>query len=216
MRKFGLGLLAAVMSIGALTACGGPAVTYRPAAYGENGQCYYVSSPAEVYGLQRDGYCPSSWSPVLMPLAWHLMYAPYYSSPAYYGTFVPAASRTVFISTQTTFVNTHQSEIKTAVGSARYKGSNGKTVPGTKFGTRTFSGGGSRGGFGGGSNRKTCGLSSNGGYAYKGGGSTGGGGFGGGGSRGGFSGSTGGSRSSTTGGSRTSTTGGSKSRTGGC
>lgn len=216
MKRVILAAMAAALMATGLAACGHNDVTYRPAAYGENGHCYYVESPSEVYGLQRDHYCQSSWTPMLMPLAWHLMYAPYYSSPAYYGTFVPAASRTVFISHQTTFVNTHQSEIKTAVKSAKYKGSNGKTVPGSKFGTRTFSGGGSRGGFGGGSNRKTCGM----GEVQvpvtiigtKGGG---GGGFGGGGSRGGFSGgSRTTSRSGTSGGSGGSTT--KRTSTGGC
>jgi hypothetical protein len=204
MRKILLALLAAGMLVSTLAACGGgDNVSYRPAAYGENGHCYYVEDPSEVYGLERDGYCHRDWTPMLMPLYWHMMYAPYYSSPAYYGRFVPRQSRTVFISHQTTFVNSHQSEIKSAVKTATYQGSNGKKVSGSTFGTRTFTGGGSRGGFGGGSNRKTCGMAQSTGsldLVMRGGGS---GGHSGGGSRGGSSRS--GSRSGS---------GGSKSRSG--
>lgn len=152
-------LIGAVMMVAGLTACGNSDAVYRPAAYGENGHCYYVDSPDEVYGLQRDGYCPNTWVPMLMPTYWHLMYAPYYSSPAYYGTFVPASRRTTYITVQKTYVNTHQSQIKSAVKSAKYKDAKtGKTVPGSKFGTRTFTGGTGRGGFGSGSGRKTCSL----------------------------------------------------------
>lgn len=210
-----LSLVAGALVFGGATACGGgQPVSYAPVAYGQNGLCYYVNSPAEVVALQAQGLCPHSWTPFLMPLLWHQQYYPYYSSPAYYNYYVPVATRTVYVQQQTVFKTQYASQIKTASASAKYKGSNGKVVTGNKVSPAKF-GGGSRSGGGGGSRSKTCGMAQSGGdltLVMKGGGGFGGGG----GSRGG---SSGGSRGGSSGGSRSSTSGGGskpRSGSGGC
>lgn len=116
-------------------------LTYAPAAYGVPGHCYYADSPAEAIALQAAGLCPSSWVPTLMPLAWHEEYWDYYDSPAYYDTYVPVRSRTVYVTRETTFGHANQTAITTRSKSASYKSSSGKTVKGstltgkTKFGS---------------------------------------------------------------------------------
>jgi hypothetical protein len=154
-----LGRLAAVLTVvavigAAVAGCGSNTpVTYSPAAYGANGTCYYLNSPAEVTALQNAGLCPRSWVAGPMPLAWEEMYYPYYSSPAYYDTYVPVSVRHVYVTRVTTFGSTHSSAIKTQSARATYKSSTGKTVTGqtvtvskAKFGSGTVSkslGGGS-------------------------------------------------------------------------
>lgn len=211
-------LISAVLMLTGLTACGHNDMSYRPAAFGQSGQCYYVDNPAEAIALQQAELCPSSWIPTVMPLFWHQQYAYYYDYPGYYNRFVPVSSRTIYVTHAHTFENTYRSQIKTASKTAQFRGSDGKTYTGNKIkvGPKTFTGGSNKGGFSGGSNKsKTCGMSQS-GYAYKGGGTTGGtsggsSGFSGGGNRGGYSGgSKGGSSGSTSGGTtrRTSSTGG--------
>jgi hypothetical protein len=139
-----------------LTGCSSrPAATYAPAAYGQNGQCYYLDDPYEAQQLLAAGLCPAGWVPAPMPLSWEEMYFSYYDSPAYYSRYVLVSHRTVYISHETAFHTTYASQISAASKSATYKGSNGKTVTGTtskmKFSTGTGStskaGGGSlRGG----------------------------------------------------------------------
>jgi hypothetical protein len=127
-----------------LTACGGSGqpVTYAPAAYGANGQCYYVDSPAEAIALERAGLCPPSWHPAPMPVSWLEEYYPYYDSPAYYDTYVPARVRTVYVTRQRSFGASHRSAITTLTRKATYRGSNGSTVRGTKLGGKTRFGSG--------------------------------------------------------------------------
>lgn len=217
-------LVALIASVGLLaTACGGDdnpcGGDCRPSSYGENGRCYYVDSPAEVNGLWERNYCPRTWVPYPMPIYWHDRYAPYYAGPGYYNTFVPVAQRPVYISQQATYVNSRQGEIKSAVAQASYQGANGKTVPGSKFGTTTFPAGGARGGFSGGGAR-ACSLGAPLSLTEKGGGGGhggGGGGFSGGGARGGFSGGGSGSKVGGGGSKGGSDSGGSKTVTkGGC
>ena len=199
MRKLLLPLLAAALTLGGVAACGHDDVTYTPAAYGENGHCYYVEDPHEVDTLWSDGRCDRSWTPTLMPIFWHEMYYPYYSSPAYYNRYVPVATRTVYVQHSTTFYTANKSAILTAEKQATYRGSDGKTVKGNKVAPTRFGGGSRTSGSG---SRTNCGMApiSGAGVLVKGGG---------GGSRGG---SSGGSRSggSTSGGTRRTTT------TGGC
>ena len=76
-----------------------------------------------------------------MPLAWHETYWGFYSPPAYYNVYVPAATRTVYISHETTFHTTYSSQIATASKTATYKGSNGKTVTGPNTAKLKFSSG---------------------------------------------------------------------------
>ncbi len=121
-----VGLLAATA-----TACtSSPAVSYAPAAYGVPGHCYYIDDPAEATALIAAGLCPASWTPTLMPLAWHEEYYNYYASGAYYNTYVPVRYRTVWVSQSTSFYNTNKTTILVVQKQATYKGSNGKTVTG--------------------------------------------------------------------------------------
>jgi hypothetical protein len=207
MRKIVMLPLLALLLVIGLSGCGGgQPVSYAPAAYGQNGQCYYVDDPYEVTVLQQQGLCQRSWTPFLMPLFWHQMYYPYYSSPGYVNTFVVVSHRTTYVTHERSFGNTYKSQISSASKTAKYKGSNGKIVTGNKVNTNNMKG--SRNSGGSGSRTKTCSLgpiSTSAGLLFKGGGG------GGGGSRGG---SSGGSRSSSSGGgSRSgSSSGGSKSR----
>jgi hypothetical protein len=201
MRKMILAVLAAVVMMTGLTACGGDEETYRPAAYGEKGACYYVDDPQEAIELQRAGYCGEKnhyWTPMIMPIFWHQMYYPYYSSPAYYNNYVPVVRRTTYQTNERTFGTTYKSEIKRESAKAKYKSSKGKIVTGNKVKSSQFAGTRNKGGSG--SRTKTCSLSNLDatGFIMKGGG---------GGSR---SGGGGGSRSTT------KTTTKTKTNTGGC
>lgn len=145
MKKFIVAAVAATLTMLGLGACGGGhPTTYTPAAYGQNGYCYYINSPAEALALQSSGLCPHSWAPLLAPLAWQQMYYPYYSSPAYYNHYVPVGVRTVYISHERSFGSTYRSQIATASKSASYRGSNGKVTTYNKIST----GGGTRTSFG--------------------------------------------------------------------
>lgn len=186
MKKFIVAAVAAALTMVGLGSCGSSQPTaYAPAAYGQNGYCYYINSPAEAVALQASGLCPHSWVPLLAPLMWQQMYYPYYSSPAYYNHYVPVSVRTVYVSHERSFGSTYRSRISTLSKTASYRGSNGKvttynkisTGGGTRttFGTKTSTrcdvirpallkskfqrGGGGGGGFGGGS------RSSGGGYS---------------------------------------------------
>lgn len=151
-------LATVILAASVLVGCGGgQAVAYRPISYGENNQCYYVNSPAEVIALQAQGLCQAGWAPTLMPLYWHQRYWNYYSSPSYYNVYVPASSRTVYVASERSWGSINKSSIATASKTATYQGSNGKTVTADKIGVAKY-GGGSRFGpvgtkFGGGSGR---------------------------------------------------------------
>jgi hypothetical protein len=157
-------LLALAAIIGGLLAtlagCSSTPVTYAPAAYGIAGQCYYVQNPAEAVALEAAGLCPSGWVPTLMPLAWHEEYYSYYDSPVYYSRYVPAGSRTVYVSRQKSFGTTYKTRISTLSKTATYKGSNGSTVKGTKVAKAKFGSGTSGTSLGGGSRGKTSGKTS--------------------------------------------------------
>lgn len=130
-RKLAAAAVLAAITAGSAAACGTSSpVTYQPAAYGANGQCYYDEYPAEAAALLASDACQPGWVPAPMPLAWQLMYYPYYSSPAYYGRYVPAGYRTVYVSHETTFRAQHAAAITTASKNAAYKSSSGKTVTG--------------------------------------------------------------------------------------
>lgn len=197
MKRIVLSAIAAVMAVTGLSACGQGSTYYHPAAYGQNGHCYYINNPAEAIALQHAGLCPNTWLPMQAPLAWQEMYYPYYSSPAYYNAYVPVGLRRGYITSEQSFGRTYHSAILTAERSAVYKSNTGKTTTYSKI----SSGGGTRTSFGSGTR---CDVVSNAllkpqfQHPAKGGG---GGGFGGG-SRGGYS---GGSRSGSGSGSRTGT-----------
>lgn len=197
---------------GTLTACGdsdsGVPVSYAPVAYGIPGQCYYVNSPAEAVTLQAAGLCPRSWVPVLMPLAWHMMYASYYDGPGYYNRYVPVGQRNVYINKTTVFEKNYSSGISKASKNATYKGSDGSTIKNPSKTTVQNGGGGGRNSGGG---TRNCGASYPQVQIFSRGGGSGGGG-GGHGSSGG-SGRSGGGGSGRSGGNSGKTSGGSK---GGC
>lgn len=154
-----LAIGAALIGFAALAGCAGTPVTYAPAAYGVPGQCYYVQNPAEAVALEAAGLCPSTWVPTLMPLAWHQMYYGYYDSPVYYDRYVPASSRTAYVSRQRTFGTAYKTKITALSRTATYKGSNGSTVKGAKVARTQFGSGTSGTTFGGGSRGKTNGKS---------------------------------------------------------
>lgn len=127
-----------------------PPVAYTPVTYGETGHCYYVDTPAEAIALTAAGLCPAAWVPAPMPVYWHARYASYYDSPTYYSAYVPQSYRTTYVSRVTVFEKEHVSDIAANRGSARYKGSDGKSYTGAQIkgtnggGSRTSGGGGSR------------------------------------------------------------------------
>lgn len=161
IRRFALLLVGTLTAIAALTGCSHPApVSYAPVAYGEviggAGQCYWDDDPYEAQQLLISGLCPAGWVATPMPLYWHERYFSYYSSPAYYNTYVIASHRTVYVTHETTFRTTYASQITAQAKTATWKGSNGKTVPGTKVNTAKMkfsTGSGSTGQVGGGSLR---------------------------------------------------------------
>lgn len=143
----------AVLALSVLVAACGSNVAYAPAAWGSPGYCYYLVSPYECYG-HHPGV------PVVMPLWWHERYANYYDSPAYVGTYVPRSYRSTATSRARSFERTYRSQINRASRYATWRGSNGKTVSGTKVSRSSAfgSGGGARStGGSGGSLRRSSG-----------------------------------------------------------
>lgn len=108
---------------------------YRPAAFGENGQCYYVQDKSEADAMIADGSCDRSWAATPMPAYWLFMYAPFYHSPAYYDQYVPSHRRNTFISRTNAWEKnpTNIKQIDAAKSRATWKNSEGKTVAGTRI-----------------------------------------------------------------------------------
>jgi hypothetical protein len=154
MKRMLLAVAAVVLAM-AVTACGAGSdnTTYAPAAYGQDGHCYYVDSPDEATALLAAGLCPAGWVAYPAPLAWQETYYSYYSSPSYYNRYVLVSHRTVYVTHETTFHTTYSSQITASSSKATYKGSNGKTVTGTTAKMKFSSGSGSTGKVGGGSLR---------------------------------------------------------------
>lgn len=149
MRLLAVALTAAV-GTGTLTACasGDSDPSYTPAAYyqtvGNVYECYYVDDTQEVSNLIAAGLCPAGAIPTLAPLTWREEYWSYYSSPAYYNTYMPVAYRSHYTSvTVVRFSSTYKTQISAASAKAVYKSSSGATVAGSKVNTKQF-GSGSR------------------------------------------------------------------------
>lgn len=158
-----LALAASTLLAATLAACGSSNnddTTYVPAAYGQQVggvyDCYYTDDVYEVTdpttGLIARGLCPHDSVATVMPLSWEEEYWAYYSSPAYYGTYMPARYRSHYTSvTIVHFSSTYKTQIAAASSRAVYKSSSGQRVTGTskvKFGTGTSQsvhGGGTRG-----------------------------------------------------------------------
>lgn len=152
LKRAGATLTTALVLSTSLAACGS-SPSYRPSAFGENNQCYYVDSPAEVIALQQAGLCPSGWGATRAPSSWLYRYGSYYYSPAYVNHYVPQSSRRSTLSAGSTFLRDHKSDVKNAQRDATYvtvkkNGTVGKTVPGSKIAKQVTSGK-----FGGGSSR---------------------------------------------------------------
>ena len=128
MRKQVLAIAAAGALALPLAGCGQGTQTYQPAAYGQNGQCYYVQSPYEAQQLINQGLCPQGWSPYPMPLYWHEEYDPYYGSQAYANRYVQPAKKAAYLAAATAFYKSHKTQIDAAVKKAAYKLKNGKVT----------------------------------------------------------------------------------------
>ncbi len=152
-----VGALAMTGLVGCGASSGDP--SYTPAAYyqtvGDVNDCYYVTSPAEAASLISAGLCPAGSVAYQMPVSWEEEYYDYYSSPAYYNTYIPVSSRSIYVNyTRVSFHTKYSTQITKASSKAVYKSSSGGTVSGSKVAIKSF-GGGSRtssgSGYGGGS-----------------------------------------------------------------
>lgn len=160
IRRLALLLVGALTAIAALTGCSSAPVSYAPDAYGVQVggvyDCYYVNNAAEVQTLMANGLCPAGSVAYRMPESFLNEYFSYYDSPAYYNTYVPVAYRTSYESTYHVYYVQHTTVINAASKSATWKGSNGKTVSGSKVNTAKMkfsTGSGSKSTVGGGSLR---------------------------------------------------------------
>jgi hypothetical protein len=105
---------------------------YTPSAYYQTVnnvyECYYINSMDEAYALENVGLCPRYAIPTLMPVSWEETYWDYYSSPAYYNTYVPLAYRRTYVNvTCVHFHQTYSSQITKLTRTAVYKSSKGGT-----------------------------------------------------------------------------------------
>lgn len=162
--------LAALVCVSVVAGCGASgsdSAYYTPAAYyqtiGGVNECYYASTPLEVADLINAGLCPRNSVATIMPLSWEEEYWAYYSSPAYYNTYMPVSYRSHYTSvTIVSFSRTYSKQITTAETHAVYKSSTGKTTTGTsklKFGSSSGTGTTSKAVHGGGSGTTTsCSL----------------------------------------------------------
>ena len=192
MKRRSQGLIALVAAAGlvmGLAACTDDS-SYEPAAYGQNGQCYYVQNPQEATVLLQDHKCLSGWTPTLMPESWLLMYYAFYSSSFYRNTYVPSSYRSTYSSKLNSFYSANKTTITQQASKGTYRDSSGQKVSGKqagitigKSGSSTI-GGKSGGTFGtksggsgvGGGTKSGGGLSGSksGGTGFKSGGSSGG------------------------------------------
>lgn len=129
-RKFVLPVMLCLVISASFVACN-ESVSYAPSAYGEHNHCYYAYDPAEVIALQQAGLCPRTWVAYPMPVYWHAMYYPYYSSPVYYDRYIPAQRRTYYRTTVITkFEREYRTEITRYESKGKWKGSDGKEANG--------------------------------------------------------------------------------------
>lgn len=131
----GLVLAAAAGCGSAFDSDGSAPAYYTPSAYYQTVnnvyECYYINSIDEAYALENAGLCPRYAIPTLMPISWEEMYWDYYSSPAYYNTYVPASFRRTYVNvTCVHFHQTYSSQITSLSKKAVYKSSKGGTFVG--------------------------------------------------------------------------------------
>jgi hypothetical protein len=141
-RLFGIVALAIVGAM-AFAGCGNQFKQnyYRPASFGENGQCYYMQTQAEAEMLIREGLCQPTWRPAPAPWSWQTRYISYYESPEYRDYYVPASNRKIYAVYTRDFSTTWAKDIKVAEKSAVYVDNKGKKVDGTTVPRGQFGGG---------------------------------------------------------------------------
>jgi hypothetical protein len=134
--------LVAAASVGTLAACGtthhavvvtsqAAPVGYGMAAYGQNGQCYYIDDPQEARNLIAAGLCQPGWQPYPMPLSWHEEYLNYYNSAAYLN-YVPAVYQGGWANQwgpSSSWYQKNKTTIVVVQKNAVYKDPTGKQVP---------------------------------------------------------------------------------------
>lgn len=143
MKKVFSVIALAIVGALAFAGCGQSFKTnyYRPTAFGENSQCYYINDPAEAVMLQQQGFCDSSWRPVMAPVYWQARYAPYYESTEYRDYYVPVNRRAAYQTYFVSFDRTNATLIKSEQSKAQYKDNKGKTVDGNTVPRGQFGGG---------------------------------------------------------------------------
>lgn len=143
MKKFIKAFAIVIVASLAFTGCGNKFKEnyYRPASFGENSQCYYVNDPAEVVMLQQQGFCDSSWRPVMAPTYWQARYEPYYRSSEYRDFYVPANRRVAYTQYYDNFSRTNSTLIQSEQTKAQYKDNKGTVVDGNKVPRGQFGGG---------------------------------------------------------------------------
>lgn len=143
MKKlFGIIALAIVGAL-AFAGCGNSFKQnyYRPTSFGENSQCYYINDPAEAIQLQAQGFCDTTWRPVMAPTYWQARYAPYYSSVEYRDYYVPVAKRATYTAYYNDFQSSNATLVKSEQSRAQYKDNKGKVVDGNTVPRGQFGGG---------------------------------------------------------------------------
>lgn len=136
------GVIAGVTMLGSLVACSGDDTDYyRPTSFGENGACYYVDDPDEVRVLQEQGFCDTSWRPMVAPSTWLYMYMPYYSSAEYRDYYVPSHRRSNYIKYTSDFSTKYSTQINSYQSKAQYVNNKGKKVDGSTVPRAEFGGG---------------------------------------------------------------------------
>ena len=123
-----------------------------PAAFGQDGKCYYVRSPREATELKRAGDCPASAVPGRMPIGWLCQYYPFYASAYYVGTFVTPGTQPAFRSYLQSVDDDYAGQISDEAPDATYVTSDGDEVSGSAAGVTssgtTMSSDGSSDGYG--------------------------------------------------------------------
>lgn len=141
-KRFVQAVVLAFVAALALTGCNNFKNNYyRPSAFGENSQCYYINDPAEAVMLQAQGFCDASWHPMMAPTYWQARYSPYYESAEYRDYYVPANRRAAYTTYFVDFDRTNASMIRTEQSKAQYKDNKGTVVDGTKVDRSKFGGG---------------------------------------------------------------------------
>lgn len=143
-----------------LTGCGDKGddqlapTTRGPTNVSGQSTCVYIDSPAECKDsdvpeerwfkapdqepVRTAGSNQDAGDFLLAMWAFHLMYSPWFSSPAYINHYVVVEHRTVYRSNVTAFNRTYASQERSYASRATYRTSTGNTVTGDKAATKQF------------------------------------------------------------------------------